>query len=294
MGEEIGYFEVYLRDVKRASTNTIAAYRRDLVKFERYMAEQGRTSVDAVTATSLTSYVLYLERQGMSTATISRSVASIRAFFMYLLREGRIKKDPSEQLKPPHVEKKLPEILTVEEVAHLLEQPSGNTPKELRDKAMLELLYATGIRVSELISLKVQDVDIHMNYICCHDGDKERIIPFEQAAKEALLRYMEQGRSTLNKDSEYLFVNYQGAPMTRQGFWKIMKHYAGMAGINKDITPHMIRHSFASHLVDNGADLKAVQEMLGHSDISTTQIYMKRNAIRLKEIYDQAHPRAKA
>lgn len=294
MGEEIGYFEVYLRDVKRASANTIAAYRRDLVKFERYMAEQGRTSVDAVTATSLTSYVLYLEKQGMSTATISRNVASIRAFFMYLLREGRIQKDPSEQLKPPHVEKKVPEILTVAEVAHLLEQPSGTAPKELRDKAMLELLYATGIRVSELISLKVQDVNIHMNYICCHVGDKERIIPFEQAAKEALLRYMEQGRESLNKDSEYLFVNYQGMPMTRQGFWKIMKHYAGMAGIEKDITPHMIRHSFASHLVDNGADLKAVQEMLGHSDISTTQIYMKRNAIRLKEIYDQAHPRAKA
>lgn len=294
MGEEIGYFEIYLRDVKRASANTVAAYRRDLLKLEKYMAEQGRASVDAVTTTSLNGYVLFLEKQGMSTATVSRSVASIRAFFMYLLRKGRITQDPSDQIKPPHVEKKVPEVLTVAEVELLLEQPSGTSPKELRDKAMLELLYATGIRVSELISLKIQDVDIHMSYICCHDGDRERIIPFERAAKEALVCYMEQGRSSLNKDSDYLFVNYQGAAMTRQGFWKIMKHYAAMAGIEKDITPHMIRHSFASHLVDNGADLKAVQEMLGHSDISTTQIYMKRNAVRLKEIYDQAHPRAKA
>lgn len=294
MGEEIGYFEIYLRDVKRASANTVAAYRRDLLKLEKYMAEQGRASVDAVTTTSLNGYVLFLEKQGMSTATVSRSVASIRAFFMYLLRKGRITQDPSEQIKPPHVEKKVPEVLTVAEVELLLEQPSGTSPKELRDKAMLELLYATGIRVSELIFLKIQDVDIHMSYICCHDGDKERIIPFERAAKEALVRYMEQGMPSLNKDSDYLFVNYQGAAMTRQGFWKIMKHYAAKAGIDKDITPHMIRHSFASHLVDNGADLKAVQEMLGHSDISTTQIYMKRNAVRLKEIYDQAHPRAKA
>lgn len=294
MGEEIGYFEIYLRDVKRASANTVAAYRRELLKLEKYMAEQGRASVDAVTTTSLNGYVLFLEKQGMSTATVSRSVASIRAFFMYLLRKGRITQDPSEQIKPPHVEKKVPEVLTVAEVELLLEQPSGTSPKELRDKAMLELLYATGIRVSELISLKIQDVDIHMSYICCHDGDKERIIPFERAAKEALVRYMEQGMPSLNKDSDYLFVNYQGAAMTRQGFWKIMKHYAAKAGIDKDITPHMIRHSFASHLVDNGADLKAVQEMLGHSDISTTQIYMKRNAVRLKEIYDQAHPRAKA
>ena len=293
MGEEIGYFETYLRDVKRSSANTIAAYRRDLVKFERYMAEQGRTSDDMVTATSLTSYVLFLEKQGMSTATISRSVASIRAFFVFLLRKGRITQDPSEQLKPPHVEKKIPQVLTVAEVELLLEQPAGNSPKELRDKAMLELLYATGIRVSELISLKVQDINLHMSYICCHDGEKERVIPFERAAKEAVVRYLEQGRDSLNRDRDYLFVNYQGGAMTRQGFWKIIKHYADMAGIEKDITPHMIRHSFASHLVDNGADLKAVQEMLGHSDISTTQIYMKRNAVRLKEIYDRAHPRAK-
>lgn len=294
MRDEIEYFESYISTVKRASKNTVAAYIRDLVKMENFMKEQGKNSIDEISATNLTTYVLYLERQGLSTATISRSIASVRAFFMYLLRQGRITQDPSEQLKPPKVEKRVPEVLTVEEVNLLLEQPSGNSTKEIRDKAMLELLYATGMRVSELISLKVQDVDLKMNYICCRDREKERIIPFEAATYEALMRYMSQVRNNMNQDSDYLFLNCQGSAMTRQGFWKIIKHYATLAGIDKDITPHMIRHSFASHLVNNGADLKAVQEMLGHSDISTTQIYMKRNAVRLKEVYDQAHPRARS
>lgn len=292
MREEIERFEDYLSNVKRSSANTVAAYIRDLVKLENFMREQGKTSIDEITATNLTSYVLYLEKQGLSTATISRSIASIRAFFLYSLRQGRIVRDPSEQLKPPKVEKRTPETLTVEEVNLLLEQPSGDSPKELRDKAMLELLYATGIRVSELISLQVADVNLRMNYVRCHDGERERIIPFESVANEALVRYMEQARDFMCKDSSYLFSNCQGTAMTRQGFWKIIKHYASKAGIEKDITPHMIRHSFATHLVNNGADLKAVQEMLGHSDISTTQIYMKKNAARLKEVYDQTHPRA--
>ena len=294
MRVEIERFENYLSTIKRASKNTVAAYIRDLVKLENFMKEQGKTSIDEVSATNLTTYVLYLERQGLSTATISRSIASIRAFFIYMLRQGRIAQDPSEQLKPPKVEKRVPETLTVEEVNLLLEQPSGNTAKELRDKAMLELLYATGIRVSELISLKVQDVNLKMSYICCRDGEKERIIPFEKSAGMALMNYLETARHTMCRDTDYLFTNCQGAVMTRQGFWKIIKHYATMAGINKDITPHMIRHSFATHLVNNGADLKAVQEMLGHSDISTTQIYMKKNAVRLKEVYEQAHPRARS
>ena len=293
MREEIEQFQNYLSSVKRSSGNTVAAYIRDLTKFENFMNDQGKHSVDDITATNLTSYVLFLEKQGLSTATISRSIASIRAFFIYLLRQGRISQDPSEQLKPPKVEKKVPETLTVEEVNLLLEQPNGNSPKELRDKAMLELLYATGIRVSELISLKVSDVNLQMSYIRCRDGERERIIPFESIAKEALIRYMENARSSMCQDSEYLFSNCQGSVMTRQGFWKIIKFYAAKAGIEKDITPHMIRHSFATHLVNNGADLKAVQEMLGHSDISTTQIYKKKSAVRLKEVYDHAHPRAR-
>lgn len=293
MREEIERFENYLSTVKRASKNTVAAYIRDLVKLENFMNEQGKQSLEKITATNLTTYVLYLERQGLSTATISRSIASIRAFFMYMLRQGRIAQDPSEQLKPPKVEKKVPETLTIEEVNLLLEQPSGDSPKELRDKAMLELLYATGIRVSELIALKMTDVNLNLNYICCKVGEKERIIPFETAAKTALVRYIQSARGNMCGNTDYLFTNCQGTPMTRQGFWKIIKHYAAMAGIHKDITPHMIRHSFAAHLVNNGADLKAVQEMLGHSDISTTQIYMKKSAVRLKEVYDQAHPRAR-
>lgn len=294
MRDEIEGFENYLSNVRHSSRNTIAAYIRDLVKLENFMEAQGKNSVEDITATSLTSYVLYLERQGLSSSTISRSIASIRAFFIYLLRQGRITQDPSEQLKPPRVEKKVPEILTVEEVDLLLKQPSGNNPKEIRDKAMLELLYATGIRVSELISLMLQDVNLKLSYIRCCSGEKERIIPFEKVAREAMVRYLNESREFLcRKDMDYLFSNCQGNPMTRQGFWKIVKHYAAQAGIEKDITPHMIRHSFAAHLVSNGADLRAVQEMLGHSDISTTQIYRRTKEIRIKEVYDQAHPRAK-
>lgn len=291
MMTEIDSFVNYLLNVKKASKNTIASYRRDLVKLSNYIGED--VLVSDINGTSLNSYVLYLEKQGMSSATVSRSIASIKAFFMFLLKQGIISEDPSERLKPPKIEKKVPDTLSVSEVNLLLEQPSGNTPKEIRDKAMLELLYATGIRVSELISMNIKDVNLNMNYIECKNSKKDRVIPFEDAAKKALINYIDNARPTMCKEQEYLFTNVQGAPMTRQGFWKIIKFYAVKAGIDKDITPHMIRHSFAMHLVNNGADLKAVQEMLGHSDISTTQIYIKNNAnIRLKEIYDKAHPRA--
>lgn len=213
---------------------------------------------------------------------------------MFMLKKGIIKEDCSEQLKPPKIEKKAPEVLTVEEVNLLLDQPSKVTPKEIRDKAMLELLYATGMRVSELVSLKIEDVNLTMSYIYCRDANKERVIPIENAARVALENYMKGARESMCEGSNYLFTNLKGQPMTRQGFWKLIKAYAKKAGINKDITPHMIRHSFASHLVTGGADLKAVQEMLGHSDISTTQIYLKSRQSRIKEEYDKAHPRAKA
>lgn len=293
MREEIAEFEIYLRTMKHSSRNTVAAYIRDLEKMEKFMKEQGKQAVTEITATNLTTYALYLERQGLSTATISRNIASVRAFFIYLLRKGKISQDPSEQLKPPKVEKKIPETLTIEEVNLLLEQPTDNTPKEIRDKAMLELLYATGIRVTELVSLKLEDVNLELGYIRCQDGEKERVIPFEGTAQRVLHTYIGETRNFLCRDSEYLFTNCQGKRMTRQGFWKIMKQYAAKAGIQKDITPHMIRHSFAVHLVENGADLRSIQEMLGHSDISTTQIYMRRDVLRLKEVYDQTHPRAK-
>lgn len=294
MQQKINGFVEYLTNVKRASKNTIASYRRDLVKLNNFLTDSGCKSIKEITGTNLNSYILMIEKQGLSTATVSRNIASIKAFFLYMLKQGEIAEDPSESLKPPKIEKKAPVILSIEEVNLLLEQPSGTSPKEVRDKAMLEVLYATGIRVSELINLKVADVNLAMNFLQCHDNNKDRVIPFTNETREALDNYLHNARPTMcREEQEYLFINCQGSPMTRQGFWKIIKYYSAKAGIKKDITPHTIRHSFAMHLVSNGADLKSVQEMLGHSDISTTQIYLKNNAnIKLKEVYEKAHPRA--
>lgn len=294
MLQRINEFVDYLTNVKRASKNTIASYKRDLVKLNNFLTDSGCTEIDKITSTNLNSYVLMIEKQGMSTATVSRNIASVKAFFLYLLKQGLISEDPSETLKPPKIEKKAPVILTIEEINLLLEQPNGTAPKDIRDKAMLELLYATGIRVSELINLKVKDVNLSMNFLQCHDGSKERVIPFTNETRDALEEYLHNAREAMCKDDqEYLFTNCQGSPMTRQGFWKIIKYYSAKAGIKKDITPHTIRHSFAMHLVNNGADLKSVQEMLGHSDISTTQIYVKANAnTKLREVYEKTHPRA--
>lgn len=294
MLQKIDQFVDYLTNVKRASANTVASYRRDLKKLYNYLTAIDIDDVNQITGTNLNSYVLQIEKQGMSSATVSRNIASIKAFFIFLLKQGVISEDPSEVLKPPKIEKKLPVILTMDEVSLLLEQPGGTTPKDIRDKAMLELLYATGIRVSELITLKLSDVNLSLDYIECKDGNKDRVIPFTKETKNALEKYIKDARGALcTQEQEFLFTNCQGAPMTRQGFWKIIKYYSGKAGIKKDITPHTIRHSFAMHLVNNGADLKSVQEMLGHSDISTTQIYAKVNAnTKLKEVYNKTHPRA--
>ena len=202
--------------------------------------------------------------------------------------------DPAEHLRPPRVEKKMPEILTVEEVDLLLRQPSAKTPKGIRDKAMLELLYATGIRVSELICLEVSDVNLYVGYITCKDGERERIIPYGTAAKKALQSYLHGVRESFLRDEEcsLLFTNCSGKAMSRQGFWKVLKMYAGAAGIEKDITPHTLRHSFAAHLIQNGADLKSVQEMMGHSDISTTQMYLNMNTYKIRDVYAKTHPRS--
>lgn len=292
MRQKIDEYITYLIDVKGSSQNTVQSYRRDLVKMQNYFETNGVTDVSEVNSTLVRSYVLYMEDEKMSSATVSRSIASIRSFFIYLLERGLVSGNPTEGIKPPKVEKKVPETLTIEEVTVLLEQPSGNTPKEVRDKAMLELLYATGLRVSELVSLKASDINLSLSYIECHDRNKSRVIPIENAAKSALSRYLVEVRPSMCHNSEYLFTNIKGEEMSRQGFWKLIKAYAKKAGINKDITPHMIRHSFASHMVNNGADLISLQEMLGHSDISTTQIYLRGKSSKLKEVYDMAHPRA--
>lgn len=294
MGSEIEAFIHYLEYIKKASKNTVVSYRRDLLQLASYLEEQGIHEPAKVTKTSLNSYILYLERQGKATTTISRIMASIKAFFHYELNEGVIRRDPAELLKTPKVEKKPPVILTVEEVDRFLSQPSGQTPKELRDKAMLELLYATGIRVSELINLKLSDVNQQVGFITCHDGAKERMIPFGRTASHSLRLYLEQAREPLlkGKESPWLFTNCSGAQMSRQGFWKIVKYYGEKAGIQGEITPHSLRHSFAAHLLSGGADIQAVQTMLGHADLATTQMYQ--NYVQKNPLlgaYVGAHPR---
>ncbi len=294
MIEDIKEFVVYLREVKGTSVNTEVSYQRDLLQMAAYLQERGIGEAAKVTKTSLNSYILYLEKSGKATTTISRVLASMKAFFHYEMACGRIHRDPAELLKAPRVEKKAPTILTVDEVNCLLAQPGKEAPKEIRDKAMLELLYATGIRVSELIHLRLADVNLNVGFITCRDGIKERTVPFGKVAKQSLLDYMERARGPLlkGKESEWLFTNCSGKPMSRQGFWKIIKYYGEKAGIQADITPHTLRHSFAAHLLKNGADVHAVQAMLGHSDMATTQAYMaysQDGAVR--DAYTGAHPR---
>ncbi len=294
MENEIQNFISYLHNTKKTSGNTEVSYERDLKKMMRYFeGEQHITEVSRITETNLNSYMLYLENRHFAPSTVSRSVASMRAFFQYLTRERVIDKDPSEHLKPPKVEKKMPEVLTVREVDLLLAQPSQETPKGIRDKAMLELLYATGIRVSELIHLTWPDVNLSMGYITCRERDKERVIPFGSIARRALHHYLADARKVFvgDQETEVLFTNCSGKPMSRQGFWKILKGYAASAGIEKDITPHTLRHSFAAHLIQNGADVRSVQEMMGHSDISTTQMYVNMNVYNIRDVYAKTHPR---
>lgn len=246
-----------------------------MIQLEEYLRNQGIVEPDKVTKTSLNSYILYMEKSGKATTTISRELAAIKAFFHYQFKEGRIRRDPAELLKAPKVEKKAPVILSVEEVQSLLAQPEGKNAKEVRDKAMLELLYATGIRVSELINLQLSDINLSVGFLVCRDGQRERTIPFGKKASKALSAYLEQARSQLLKgqESDLLFTNCNGKAMTRQGFWKIIKYYGEKAGVQTDITPHSLRHSFAAHLLRSGADIQAVQAMLGHSDMATTQVY---------------------
>ncbi|MGN8799501.1 site-specific tyrosine recombinase XerD [Candidatus Merdisoma sp. HCP28S3_D10] len=289
MEQEIKGFMSYLHNVKKTSRNTELSYQRDLIKMMHFLQKQKVEDAGEVTETALNSYILDLEKNGMSAATVSRNIASMKGFYLYLWKEGSISSDPAEKLKAPKVEKKLPEIMSVEEMERLLEQPGDRTAKGLRDSAMLEVLYATGIRVTELISLKLSDVNWKLDYIVCRDRNKERMIPFGSKAKKALERYLKEARGQLlgDKKCEMLFPNCSGESMSRQGFWKLLKQYVKQAGIEMEITPHTLRHSFAAHLVENGADLHVVQEMMGHSDISTTMMY----AARAREIYAKAHPR---
>jgi integrase/recombinase XerD len=289
MEQEIKSFVFYLHEVKKTSQNTELSYQRDLMKMMRFLRGSHVETVKDVTEEALNSYLTDLEEKDMAAATVSRNVASMKAFYLYLQNQGIIDIDPAENLKAPKVEKKMPDILSVPEMEKLLEQPQERTAKGIRDRAMLELLYATGIRVTELITLKLEDVNWKLDYIICHDRTKERMIPFGFKAREALDKYMRKARPELlgDKKCEMLFTNCSGESMSRQGFWKLLKQYVKQAGIEMEITPHTLRHSFAAHMVENGADLHVVQEMLGHSDISTTMMY----ATRAREVYAKAHPR---
>jgi len=291
------FFEQYrsfLADQKHSSENTISSYMRDLRQFGEYLSAQRILDLRKVKSSAIGDYVAWMSGKGKSAATVTRAVASIKSFYAYLLSCGEVKSNPAKGVAAVKVERKFPEILTGKEVELFLDQPKCTDPKGYRDNAMLELLYATGIRVTELISLDVGDVSLSGSFIHCRSKGKERIIPLYPAAVKALGDYINNIRPQLidTPNEPALFVNMSGERMSRQGFWKIVKHYQEQAGIEKDITPHMLRHSFAVHLLENGADLRSIQEMLGHADISSTQIYTHVVKKQLKDIYQKAHPRA--
>lgn len=283
----------FLVRVKQASENTVTSYLRDLRQFEAYLS-QLNMAVSQVDRQTVDQYLHVLHDKGKSSSTISRSLASLKSFFQFVVLQGGIKENPVVNIHVEKAEKKLPQILTGKEVELLLEQPKCTDLKGFRDKAMLELLYATGIRVSELINLNVDDVNIPGGFVKCTSGGKLRIIPLYPAAIRALNDYIENVRPQMVSDPQEasLFVNVSGDRMSRQGFWKIIKYYQEKAQIEKDITPHTLRHSFAAHLLENGADLRSIQEMLGHSDISSTQVYAQLVKQNLKSVYNKYHPRA--
>ncbi len=294
MEVQVENFINFLEKDKRLSLNTLQSYKRDIEQYTTYLKEINATNISSTNKTTVIAYLLHLQKKGRATSTISRNLASIRSFYQYLHKNKVIEIDPTLELESPKVEKKLPQILSTQEVELLLDQPKCLDLKGIRDKAMLELLYATGIRVSELISLNLSDINLDLGFIKCNKGTRERSIPIGSISVAAVHEYLLKSRNFLiqNVSEEALFVNVNGKRLTRQGFWKIIKHYKNQANINKDITPHTLRHSFAAHLLENGADLRSIQEMLGHSDISSTQIYAQIAKNKIKEIYKKTHPRA--
>ncbi len=284
----------FMSNVRHKAENTIESYTRDVNRYITYLNDKGVEDAAQATKTTVLSYLLSLQKQGRATSTVSRTLASLRSFYVFLVQNGEAKSDPTLHLEAPHVEKKPPRVMTADEVDLLLSQPSLTDNKGIRDKAMLELLYATGIRVSELINLDTDDVNLTMGFIRTSNGKKERIVPMGHTAVNAVAAYMSKARSELicSADEKALFVNCSGARLSRQGFWKLMKHYQQTAGIDTEITPHVLRHSFAAHLIENGADLQSVREMMGHADIASTQVYSRLMNSHIHDVYAKAHPRA--
>lgn len=285
----------YLSVERGLAANTLESYGRDLRQYLTYLEEKKKMTLPETTQATVVGFLLHLQAKGRATSTISRMLAAIKCFYQFMVREQVLERDPTVNLDAPKQEKKLPRVLSVEDVLNLLQQPDLKTPAGIRDRTMLEVLYATGLRVSELVSLKISDVNMEEGYIrCLGKGAKERIVPLGSEALKYLKFYLDHARKFLasNPAEDALFLNHHGRKLTRQGFWKIIKKYAGKLNLSGSITPHTLRHSFATHLLENGADLRSVQEMLGHADISTTQIYTHLTKNRLKEVYDKTHPRA--
>ena len=293
MEKRIKLFLEFLQKDKKLSNNTLQSYKRDITQYESYINEENLQYLK-VTNEDIKKYLENLKNIGKKTSTISRNLASIRSFYQYLVRTKKVKEDPTEGVQSPKVEKRVPSVLSSKEVELLLEQPKTVDLKGIRDKAMLEFAYATGMRVTEITNLDIDDVNLKEGYVSCSNANKQRNIPLGAISINALKEYIKKARPYLIKseDEKSLFVNINGKRLTRQGFWKIVKFYKEQAHIEKEITPHVLRHSFATHLLQNGADLKAIQVMLGHSDISSTQVYMQFQDEGLKNIYKKAHPRA--
>lgn len=293
MEKQVKLFLEFLQNDKKVSDNTLQSYRRDIVYFSKYV-EENNLNYAKLKEEDIKEYLNHLQEVGKKSSTISRHLASIRSFYQFLVKNKKAKLDPTNNIQSPKVEKRTPSVLTAQEVELLLEQPKDVDLKGIRDKAMLEFAYATGMRVTEIISLNVEDVNLEEGYVTCKSGSKERNIPLGTMSLKALKEYIEEARTVLIRDENVsaLFVNINGQRLTRQGFWKIVKFYKEQAHITKEITPHVLRHSFATHLLQNGADLKAIQTMLGHSDISSTQVYMQFQNDGLKNVYKKAHPRA--
>lgn len=293
MERQLKHFFDFLENDKKLSDNTLQSYKRDLKQFRRYL-EACELHYNRVKEEDIKDYIKELQEEGKKPSSISRCIASIRSFYQFVLKNKKVKVDPTQNIQSPKIEKRVPSILTSKEVELLLDQPKDIDLKGIRDKAMLEFAYATGMRVTEIVSLNMDDVNLEEGYVTCKNGNKERNIPLGNMSLKALKEYVEEARDILVKtaEEEALFVNINGSRLTRQGFWKIIKFYKEQAHITKDITPHVLRHSFATHLLQNGADLKAIQSMLGHSDISSTQVYMQFQDEGLKNVYRKAHPRA--
>ncbi|MBF0549379.1 MAG: site-specific tyrosine recombinase XerD [Deltaproteobacteria bacterium] len=296
MDEYLDRFFAFLKVERGLANNSISSYNGDLIGFVHFLNDRGITDLKAVTRIDLTAYIFDLKKQGFKDSTVARRMAAVRTLFRFLVQDRIIETTPAAEVDLPRLRQKIPGVLSAEEVDKLLAAPDQSTPRGLRDAAMLEVIYATGTRVSELISLTLNNLNLELGFIrAIGKGSKERIVPLGQAAINRTREYLESARSRIAKakPEPYVFINRSGKPMTRQGFWKIIKKYALVSGIQGDITPHTMRHSFASHLLERGADLRAVQEMLGHADISTTQIYTHLRMERLQQLHRDCHPRGK-